>query len=115
MASSVNSSKGSGRQANKFITPTKVVVAFVVIGLGLAIWLTSCSSNDQRGTGVAPQSPAQNSRVAVTPQQQAMPVKPTGPVALPTELRDKEVATLDGKSLKLSDYDKKVVVLNIWA
>jgi peroxiredoxin len=25
------------------------------------------------------------------------------------------VATLDGKSLKLSDYDKKVVVLNIWA
>src|SRR4030095_14001924 len=24
-------------------------------------------------------------------------------------------ATLDGKSLKLSDYDKKVVVLNIWA
>ena len=118
MASSVNSSKESGGQANKFVTPTKVVVACVVIGLGLAIWLTSCSSNDQPGTSgpsVARQSPAQNSRVVVTPQQQATPVKPAGPVTLPTELRDKQVATLDGKSLKLSDYDKKVVVLNIWA
>jgi peroxiredoxin len=115
MPSSVNSSNESGGQANKFVTPTKVVVACLVIGLGLAIWLTSCSSNDQPGSGTARQSPAQNSRVVVPPQQQATPVKPTGPVALPTELRDKQVATLDGKSLKLSDYDKKVVVLNIWA
>ena len=40
---------------------------------------------------------------------------PAGPVSLSPEIRDTKVQTLDGKSLKLSDYDNKVVVLNIWA
>jgi thiol-disulfide isomerase/thioredoxin len=34
---------------------------------------------------------------------------------LPQGLRDTAVKTIDGESLKLSDYADKVVVLNIWA
>jgi thiol-disulfide isomerase/thioredoxin len=36
-------------------------------------------------------------------------------VSLPQAVLDTQFETLDGKSLKLSDYANKVVVLNIWA
>ncbi len=113
MASSVNPSK-------RPLSPTKVVVVCAVVALVLAVWLSSCSSNDQRSsTGNSNTSappPSSNSSVVVTPgNQAAAPAKPAGPVDLPSDLRDKEVKTLDGGSLKLSDYNKKVVVLNIWA
>ncbi len=37
------------------------------------------------------------------------------PVSLPQDLRDKQLQTLDGESLKLSDYSNNVLVVNIWA
>lgn len=40
---------------------------------------------------------------------------PAGPVALSQGVLDTTVQTLDGNSLKLSDFDNKVVVVNIWA
>ena len=113
MASSVNPPKGP------FLSPTKVVAVCAVVGVVLAVWLSSCSSNDQRtstGNGnTTAARPSPNSPVVVTPGNQTTPAKPPGPVELPAELRDKQVKTLDGSSLKLSDYNKKVVVLNIWA
>jgi peroxiredoxin len=117
MASSVNPSKGPELPTKKFLSPTKVVVVCVLVGLVLTFWLSSCNSGDQRSsTGNANTSAAPNSPVVVTPgNQTAAPAKPSGPVALPSDIRDKEVKTLDGSSLKLSDYNKKVVVLNIWA
>jgi peroxiredoxin len=120
MASSVNSSKGPELPTKKFLSPTKVVAVCVIMGLVLTVWLSSCSSNDQRtstgnaNTSAARQPPAPNSQVT-TPGDQTAPAKPPGPVELPSDLRDKQVKTLDGSSLKLSDYNKKVVVLNIWA
>jgi thiol-disulfide isomerase/thioredoxin len=36
-------------------------------------------------------------------------------VSLPAGLRDSALQTIDGNTLKLSDFDKKVVVLNVWA
>lgn len=107
MSSSVNPSKG------QFLSPAKVVAVCAVVGVVLAVWLSSCSSNDQRTST----NSNKVSAPAATPgnQTQAAPAKPAGPVDLPADLRDKEVKTLDGASLKLSDYNKKVVVLNIWA
>ena len=43
------------------------------------------------------------------------PAPPPAFVTLPAELRDTSVHTIDGESLKLSDYADKVVVVNIWA
>jgi len=34
---------------------------------------------------------------------------------MPEEVTGAQMTTLDGKSLKLSDYEGKVVVLNVWA
>ncbi|HEY0385325.1 MAG TPA: TlpA disulfide reductase family protein, partial [Pyrinomonadaceae bacterium] len=36
-------------------------------------------------------------------------------VALPPALLETQLTTLDGKSLKLSDYKGKIVVINLWA
>lgn len=95
-----------------FWTPFRIVLTAIgmtgLIGLGC----TSCTSGEQTtGSGVASSSPATNTNSPRTTTR----IIPNGPVALSQEIRDTKVKTLDGGSLKLSDYDNKVVVVNIWA
>lgn len=102
---------------NRFLTPMRIVFTFVVAGVLIAVWLTSCNSNepnDQAGTGVAssaPPSSSGNTTIAAPANNTA----PAGPVLLSQDIRDTKVKTLDGNSLKLSDYSNKVLVVNIWA
>ena len=89
-------------------------VALSFICASASFGLSGCGSRDQTtGSGVASSSPATNTN----PARPAAPTRivPTGPVALSQEIRETKVKTLDGGSLKLSDYDNKVVVVNIWA
>ena len=76
--------------------------------------LMSCSSSDPaNGTGTASSTPATNStraRPTTSPR-----IVPSGPVELSQQIRDTSVKTLDGESVKLSDYNNKVLVVNIWA
>ncbi|HKP36033.1 MAG TPA: TlpA disulfide reductase family protein [Pyrinomonadaceae bacterium] len=88
----------------------KIVLGCVVLAL-IALVIAGCSSGEQGRQGTNSATPA----VASSPAAATRPAPVTGPVALPSEIRDAQVKTLDGSSLKLSDYDKKVVVLNIWA
>jgi len=88
----------------------KIVFGCVALVL-LSIGGLSCSSNESNQTGKGNATPP----VASTPTTVTRPAPIAGPVALPSEIRDAQVKTLDGSSLKLSDYDQKVVVLNIWA
>jgi peroxiredoxin len=92
-----------------------VVTIFLICAFA-SFGLTGCNSGDQTngsGTDAASSSPAANTN----PARPTAPTRivPTGPVALTQEIRDTKVKTLDGGSLKLSDYDNKVVVVNIWA
>ncbi|HKO35914.1 MAG TPA: TlpA disulfide reductase family protein [Pyrinomonadaceae bacterium] len=89
-------------------------VAIFLICAAAVFGLAGCNSGDQTsGSGVASSSPAINTN----PARSTAPTRivPAGPVALSQEIRDTKVKTLDGGSLKLSDYDNKVVVVNIWA
>ncbi len=91
-------------------------LAIFLICASASFGLAGCNSGDQTsgsGSSVASSSPAANTN----PARSAAPTRivPTGPVALSQEIRDTKVKTLDGGSLKLSDYDNKVVVVNIWA
>jgi len=93
----------------------RAALAVVLISTS-AIFLSGCNSGDKTngsGAGVASSSPAANTN----PASSSAPARivPTGPVALSPEIRETKVKTLDGGSLKLSDYDNKVVVVNIWA
>jgi thiol-disulfide isomerase/thioredoxin len=84
-----------------------------LIGSLLAIiGISGCRSADQPSQNTSSTPAKQSTPAAVA---QATPVKPTGPIPLPSDLRDAAVKTLEGGSLKLSDYDDKVLVVNIWA
>ena len=85
-------------------------VAITVIVLGLAIWYGVARYGSRN---VTPPSSGTGT-TANKPPAGNLP-GPAGFVALPAELRDTKVPTLDGGSLKLSDYPDKVVVVNLWA
>jgi peroxiredoxin len=89
-------------------------LAIFLICASVSFGLMGCNSGDQTnvsGPGVASSSPAANTN----PARSTTRIIPAGPVTLSQEIRETKVKTLDGGSLKLSDYDNKVVVVNIWA
>ena len=93
-----------------------LALAIFLICAFASFGLSGCNSGDQTngsGPSVASSSPAANTN----PARSTAPTRivPAGPVALSQEIRDTKVKTLDGGSLKLSDYYNKVVVVNIWA
>ena len=90
-----------------FWTPGRVVLTLVGVGLISALGLSSCNSNEV--TNNAPANRVTNAPAANNAQP------PVASPNLPQELRDTKLQTLDGESLKLSDFADKVVVLNIWA
>ena len=91
-----------------FWTPGRVVLTLIAVGLISALGLSSCNSKDV-ATNNAPVNRATNA----PPAGNAQP--PAAFVNLPPGLRDTALQTLDGDSLKLSDYADKVVVVNLWA
>lgn len=97
-----------------FWTPMRIVAGCVIVGLAIAVWLSSCNSSSQTNQN----SPVVASRQPIVtapnvPDNAVVP--PPGPVALSEDIRETKVKTLDGGSLKLADYKNKVVVVNIWA
>ncbi|MFN2577817.1 MAG: TlpA disulfide reductase family protein [Pyrinomonadaceae bacterium] len=92
---------------DSFWTPGRVAITLIVGALivwyGVAEW---------RSKGVQPTGES----VVKTPSKTAPAIAaPPAVVPLPEELRNTALHTLDGTSLKLSDYGDKVVVVNIWA
>ena len=111
MALSNNSptKKGGGRKG--FWTAPRVLLTLLAVGLLSALVLSSCNSSDTPTNAPA-------NRVTTAPATNAPPVTsapPTAFVSLPQILRDTQLQTLDGESLKLSDFANKVVIVNIWA
>ena len=117
MQSSDNSSSKSKTQG--FWTTGRVVLTLIGFGLVGALAFASCNSNDEpKGpTGVAASgSPgAANNPNTVAPPTVPNNVPPAAAIALPNGVREASLKTLDGESLKLSDYANKVLVVNIWA
>ena len=95
------------RSGAEFWSPGRVVLTLVAVGLLSALGLSSCNSRE-----VPSNAPANRITSAPPPNN---PPPPTLPVSLPQDLRDTKVQTLDGESLKLSDFADKVMVVNIWA
>ena len=95
----------------RFWTPGRIVITLVAIGLISAFGLSSCNSNE----APVANTPA-NRAVTGAPANRANPnAPPVSSVALPADVRDSKLKTLDGESFRLSDYSNKVVVMNLWA
>ena len=95
-----------------FWTPGRIVITLVAVGLISAFGLSSCNSNE------TPVTNAPSNRVTITsaPANRSNAIAPpVASVALPADVRDAKIKTIDGESFALSDYSNKVVVLNLWA
>ena len=94
-----------------FWTSSRIILSLVAVGVATAFGLSSCNSNE-----VPANNPPANRAVTTSaPPTTNNPPATAAFVALPQNVRDAKLQTLDGESLKLSDYDNKVVVVNIWA
>jgi|ERR1700686_1149171 len=100
----------SSKQTDKksFWTPGRVVLTLVGVGLIIA-WGLSRWNSRERATINAPANRVTNAPLVNNAQP------PVAAPNLPQELRDTKVQTLDGESLKLSDFADKVLIVNIWA
>jgi glutathione peroxidase-family protein len=82
----------------KFWTPLRVVTTFVALAMLISLGLSSCNSREPSGTSsTAPTQPAAS-----------------GPT-LPPNVLNAELKTINGNSIKLSDYSGKVLIVNLWA
>jgi thiol-disulfide isomerase/thioredoxin len=91
-----------------FWTPGRIGLTLACVVLISALGLSSCNSREVVTNKTPPANRAVNSPPANAPSPPAI-------VSLPPEVRAASLKTLDGNSLKLSDYADKVVVLNLWA
>jgi thiol-disulfide isomerase/thioredoxin len=112
MASAKKSTPKSTGAGKSFWTPGRAVLTLVVVGLMIALGVSSCNSSQV--TNNAPSANAPDNRVSANPPSRTLPPVPAV-INLPQDLRDKQLQTLDGGSLKLSDYSNKVLIVNIWA
>ena len=108
MASAKQSSPKSAGPKKTLWTPGRVLLTLVVFGLLAALGLSSCNSAE------APSKAPANGATAKNPSSRTVPPV-MAPVSLPQDVRDKQLQTLDGEPLKLSDYSNNVLVVNIWA
>jgi thiol-disulfide isomerase/thioredoxin len=79
----------------KFWTPLRVVTTFVALAMLVSLGLSSCNSSEPPRTSSS--APAAS-----------------GPT-LPPNVLNAELKTVNGNSIKLSDYSGKVLVVNLWA
>ena len=101
-----------------FWTPLRVVLTLVVFALLSALGLSSCNSGEKPNSN-APANRVTTAPPANAPSNANAPATAPRPAAafvtLPQNLRETKLQTLDGQSLKLSDFANKVMVLNVWA
>lgn len=102
-----------------FWTPLRVAATVTVLTLVALFGASSCNSNDE------------SANRATAPKANTVPVNPTSPApanpaapaaapatasaALPATVRDAQLKAVNGKPIKLGDYDGKVLVVNLWA
>ena len=115
MASVKKSAPQSARAGKSFWTPGRAALTLVVVGLLSALGISSCNSSDVTTTNAPPaNAPAANS-MPKNPPPRTVPPVPAAVINLPQDLREKQMKTLEGESLKLADYANKVLIVNIWA
>jgi len=90
-------------------TPARLAFTIVVLSLFATVGVSSCNSNDE--TRTAAPTPANTPAVTVRNAPATQPVLTT----LPANVLDSELKALNGAPIKLSNYDGKVLLVNLWA
>src|SRR6267143_3321115 len=91
-------------------TPARIAFTILVLSLIEAFGISSCSSSDEKR--VAPAPVVRNNGSAPQP---VAPAAPAPMVTLPTSITDAELKAVTGAPIKLSTYNGKVLLVNLWA
>lgn len=130
MHSSIHGHKQQPSQ--RFWTARRLTLSFITLALLATLGVSSCTqpentsntntpSTNSMGsstTTVKNQPASSNNSGAPAAANNAAPPSNAGPlrsIPLPASMLDAQLTTIDGKSLKFSDYKGKVVVINLWA
>jgi thiol-disulfide isomerase/thioredoxin len=111
MALSTKPSPQPAGKQKSFWTTGRIVLTLSALGLIGALGVSSCNSSDVT-TNNAPANRAVNAPPSVNKTQ---PPPVPASLNLTQQMRDTKLQTLDGGSLKLSDFADKVLIVNIWA
>jgi thiol-disulfide isomerase/thioredoxin len=93
------------REKNHYLTPARLAFTVLVLSLVAAFGISSCNSTDEIG---------KPGPVSINPAKPA-PAAPGSMVTLPSLVLHTELMAINGRSIKLSDYAGKVLVVNLWA
>jgi thiol-disulfide isomerase/thioredoxin len=91
-------------------TPVRVAFTILVLSLFAAFGISSCSSSDEKRETPAPV--AKNNPGAPQP---VAPAAPAPIVMLPASVTGAELRAVTGAPIKLSSYNGKVLLVNLWA
>jgi peroxiredoxin len=98
------------KEAKPLWTPARVAFTIFVLSLFAAFGISSCSSSDEKREAPAPV--ARNNESAPQP---VAPAAPAPMVTLPMSITDAELKAVTGAPIKLSTYNGKVLLVNLWA
>lgn len=94
------------------LTPVRLAFTVVVLSLVAAFGISSCSSSDERRAA----SPGENSGAKAPPSLKNAPANPPALItSLPANIVDAELKAVTGAPIKLSNYNGKVLLVNLWA
>lgn len=91
-------------------TTARVAFTILVLSLFAAFGISSCSSGDEKREAPAPV--VRNNGSAPQP---VAPAAPAPIVTLPANITDAELRAVSGAPIKLSSYNGKVLLVNLWA
>jgi peroxiredoxin len=99
----------------KFWTPTRIIFTLAVFCLFAAFGLSSCNSTNEVATTGNSNAPKPNAPVNRSNTTAPANPAPATPTPLPASVLNSELKDINGAPLKLSDYNGKVIVINMWA
>lgn len=88
-------------------TPARIAFTVLVLSLFAAFGISSCSSSDEKREVPAP--------VVRNAPQPIAPAAPAPMVTLPANITSVELKAVTGAPIKLSNYNGKVLLVNLWA
>ena len=91
-------------------TPLRVAFTIVVLSLFAAFGISSCSSSDEKR-----ETPAPVVRNNPSAPQPVAPAAPAPMLTLPASVTATELRAAAGAPIKLSSYNGKVLLVNLWA
>jgi cytochrome c biogenesis protein CcmG, thiol:disulfide interchange protein DsbE len=95
-------------------TPMRLAFTVVVLSLVAAFGISSCSSGDEKRA----ESPGGTSGAKSPPSVKNAPANPPASAlitTLPANIVDAELKAASGAPIKLSNYNGKVLLVNLWA